>query len=1182
MDWISQDPYQLRKTGTSQALEPHELGRVLYHLNQRRGYNSNRKDQSSADETGKVLSAINELSEQIGNRTYGEYFAGIDPHQATDRIRGRYTLRQTYEQEYDKIMSHQKLSAKEKAMLREIIYDQRDLRSQKGLLGNCRFEPKKTKSPLSRPCAEEYRSLSLINNLKVVNGDAIISLTDNDRTQLLEATYRATDFTMIKWLKLLRDTYGDHIQINYDEDTKIKASRTINYLTQFLGIDWRTWTHQRLTYEDIWHIWYAATDEQYLRLWGAKHLSLTGDELTKFAKVKLAAGFSNLSKKAMENINYFLRKGYLHQDAVFLAKIPELLGAGYKKAEDTILKEIDGALQQMRNHNGAVRVVNGLIKKFRMEKGEGGPDYPYDDNDTRDVHDAVGTTTRDLAEYAETLYKQQLLTNRLPRYVKSLRLMEVVTGFLNDNFPDSQNHDLLYHPSMTDVYEQVEEKLDEPFTSSFRNPMAMRMMQMLKKLINQLIHEGKIYSSTQVVVEVARELNSANYRAALRTYQRNREKENDSYRQELIKAGVSKPDSRWVKKYRLWLEQDRTCLYTGKSIPLTALIEGTDFDLEHTLPRSKTFNNELSNLTLCHKAYNSKVKDEKIPTECPNYEAETSNWPNSIKNTVDHTYGPRLEAADKAFRVAKRRKENTSDPEAKDRAIQRYHLAKMEKDYWKEKMATFTITEISSRWKNSQLRDTQMITRYSIAYLKSYFKRVYSFKGGLTNVLGKAWNVIDDTKDRSKHSHHAVDAALLTCMVTSDRCGLSMLYDQISQAYREVEHYDYAVSVKKLKIDKPWDTVTEDLKNYENEVLIYHHDLDRTFRQTKKRLKRGGFTVKAGGKQTFKQGKGVRGKLHKETHYRAIVNNDGKVRYAYRKKVTTLELKDLKNIVDQNLAQQIIASGLSEIKSQEHLVQQVLQIKTIEGKKNINEIKSEEDALRLLPDSNHWKAQILEIIREGGIKQLHQNGLQRKIKAVRVFANDVKSPIELKRNPYPAKIEAREQVLVKNESNYCMALYRSDDGKKRGMQVISLMDAATYYRHNDFKVTGIVSDTLSVVSRGKEHILPLTGVIKRGTMLILKSKDTDTINWDNDTELLKRLYVVIGISSYMQGSNPVGEIMLKHAMIASPSSLLKRKKGEFSLSEYHPLRHRSHTNLNAAIENIDFKVSITGQIVNLT
>lgn len=67
----SKNPYFFRHLCLNEALDLSTekgrfiLGRALYHLAQRRGFKSNRLEQSNEDETGKVKSAINELDKEI-------------------------------------------------------------------------------------------------------------------------------------------------------------------------------------------------------------------------------------------------------------------------------------------------------------------------------------------------------------------------------------------------------------------------------------------------------------------------------------------------------------------------------------------------------------------------------------------------------------------------------------------------------------------------------------------------------------------------------------------------------------------------------------------------------------------------------------------------------------------------------------------------------------------------------------------------------------------------------------------------------------------------------------------------------------------------------------------------------------------------------------------------------------
>src|SRR3546814_1452388 len=83
------DPYDLRKRGLDERLEPHEIGRALFHPNQRRGFKSNRKaERKSGDDkkSGKIATGANALDiamEEDGERNYGELLGG----RTTTRVR---------------------------------------------------------------------------------------------------------------------------------------------------------------------------------------------------------------------------------------------------------------------------------------------------------------------------------------------------------------------------------------------------------------------------------------------------------------------------------------------------------------------------------------------------------------------------------------------------------------------------------------------------------------------------------------------------------------------------------------------------------------------------------------------------------------------------------------------------------------------------------------------------------------------------------------------------------------------------------------------------------------------------------------------------------------------------------------------------------------------------------------
>ena len=133
------NPYRYRYLCLTQKLDLTDitqryiLGRAFYHLNQRRGFLSNRKESTKSSE-GQVLEGIKDLSVEIaeaGCIYLGEYFYHL--YQEGKRIRNHYTDRKEhYLKEFHAICSKQELSAELVAKLEKAIFDQRPLKSQKG------------------------------------------------------------------------------------------------------------------------------------------------------------------------------------------------------------------------------------------------------------------------------------------------------------------------------------------------------------------------------------------------------------------------------------------------------------------------------------------------------------------------------------------------------------------------------------------------------------------------------------------------------------------------------------------------------------------------------------------------------------------------------------------------------------------------------------------------------------------------------------------------------------------------------------------------------------------------------------------------------------------------------------------------------------------------------------------
>ncbi len=224
-----------------------------------------------------------------------------------------------------------------------------------------------------------------------------------------------------------------------------------------------------------------------------------------------------------------------------------------------------------------------------------------------------------------------------------------------------------------------------------------------------------------------------------------------------------------IQKYRLWKEQNCVCMHTGLIINLTDLFDANRVDFEHTIPRSKSFDNSLANLTVCFANYNRDIKKNQMPTELPNYNKECKGY-SAIEPRLE-AWQKRVDELFKQIDFWKFKSKTALDKESKDDAIRQKHLRKMQYDYWNNKLERFKQTEITQGFINSQLTDTQIITKYAFHYLKTVFTKVDVIKGSNTAQFRKIFEIHPkgEVKDRGNHSHHAIDAAVLTLIPSAKK-----------------------------------------------------------------------------------------------------------------------------------------------------------------------------------------------------------------------------------------------------------------------------------------------------------------------------------------------------------------------------------------------------------------------------
>jgi CRISPR-associated endonuclease Csn1 len=301
------------------------------------------------------------------------------------------------------------------------------------------------------------------------------------------------------------------------------------------------------------------------------------------------------------------------------------------------------------------------------------------------------------------------------------------------------------------------------------------------------------------------------------------------------------------------------------------VLDGSKYDFEHTVPASMSFDNELKNLTISDKTYNQQIKGKKLPSECPNYETDFNLngliYP-PIIDSLQTIFG-RIDKEEKIIKGEKvitykcdriedleeqyqEWKDKTSeDKEIKDNIIIKRHYLKMQLDYWRYKFQTFTIKEDKAGWRNSQLRDTQTITKYAIPYLKTVFENVEPQKGNITADFRKIYKIQPkfEKKERTKHAHHAMDAAVLTLIPPA------VVRDKFLKEYNEAIDKNALNNYYHPKPLRGNNFHASHILEIENNVLINFQPDYRTLTHTYKKVRKRG-------KLQFVKYKGEDGKWH--------------------------------------------------------------------------------------------------------------------------------------------------------------------------------------------------------------------------------------------------------------------------------------------------------------------------------
>ncbi|WP_233252192.1 type II CRISPR RNA-guided endonuclease Cas9 [Limnohabitans sp. 2KL-17] len=413
----TKDPFALRAKGLDQTLLPEEFARALFHINQRRGFKSNRKTDKTENDSGALKKAIGQLREAMqatGCRTVGEWLNAR--HQSGLSVRARYRenritkddgktkIEKSYDLYIDRAMIEAEFDAlwakqselnpalfheTARAELKDCLLHQRPLKPVKP--GRCTLLPDEERAPLALPSQQRFRIYQEVNNLRLLReglNDEPLTLSQRDLLiQALDANSKRS-FTQIQ--KLIG--FSGKFNLQDEKRTELKGNSTSALLgrKEFFGPRWSTWSERQQDAIVKQLVSQEYEDRLIKRL--QKYCGVDEATAETIANAPLPEGYGSLSVKALEKILPALRAEVITYDKAVLAAgfdhhshishaatgeiLPELpyygqylqrhVGFGSGKPEDTAEKRY-GKIANPTVHIGLNQVrtvVNALIKRY--------------------------------------------------------------------------------------------------------------------------------------------------------------------------------------------------------------------------------------------------------------------------------------------------------------------------------------------------------------------------------------------------------------------------------------------------------------------------------------------------------------------------------------------------------------------------------------------------------------------------------------------------------------------------------------------------------------------------------------------------------------------------------------------------------------------------------------------------
>lgn len=724
-----------------------ELGRVLCHINQKRGYRHVKSDaaaivgdegEKKKDSNSAYLAGIRANDEKLQDehKTVGQYFAEqLRQNQSESptggisyRIKDQIFSRQRYIDEYDQIMVAQRVHYPDILtdafirMLRdEVIFMQRPLKSCKHLVSLCEFEKQEKVmrvqqddgkggrqlverrvkfgpkvAPKSSPLFQLCRIYEAVNNIRLTRPDGSPrDITPEERAKIVEHLQSSASLSFAALKKLLKEKALIADQLTTKSGLKGNSTRVA--LASALQ-----------PYPQYHHLLDMELETRMMTV------QLTDEETGEVTEREVAVVTDSYVRQPLYRLWHILYS-IEERDAMRRALITQL---GMKE------EDLDGGL------------LDQLYRLDFVKPGYGNKSAKF-------------------------------ICKLLPQLQQGLGYSEACTavGYRHSNSPTSE-----------EIAERtLLEKIPLLQRNELRQPLVEKILNQMINLVNALKAE---YGVDEVRVELARELKMSREERERMTRQNGQRKEaNDKVAERIRQCGLY-PTKPRIQKYMLWEEAGKVCLYCGRSIEEEQCLNGDDMEVEHIIPKSVLYDDSYGNKTCaCHECNQTKGNRTALEyIRAKGWEAEYMERINDLLKEKKISYS-------KHQRLRWLKEDIPSDFLERQlrltQYISRQAMAILQQGIRRVSASEGGVTaRLRSLWGYGKILHTLNLDRYDSM---GETERV-SREGEATEELH-----ITNWSKRMDHRHHAIDALVVACTRQSYIQRLNRLSSEFGRGNKKME-----------------------------------------------------------------------------------------------------------------------------------------------------------------------------------------------------------------------------------------------------------------------------------------------------------------------------------------------------------------------------------------------------------